>query len=107
MIAEYKKRLEKERALLMAEIKQSEKPQISETIERQDPDDGSDESEEVGNQLAIAHDLKNRLDEIDIALGKIYAGTYGNCEKCGKPIEKEILDIDPESRLCKHCKSGK
>jgi len=37
-------------------------------------------------------------------LGKIQTGTYGICEKCGKPIEHEILAIDPESRFCKACK---
>jgi len=41
-----------------------------------------------------------RLNEIDIALGKIQNGTYGVCEKCGVPIEPEILSIDPESRFC-------
>ena len=107
LIDEYKKRLEKERDLLMKEIKQAEKPQ-SFGHDTENPDEETDESEEFGNQLAVATDLKNRLGEIDIALSKIYAGkNYGICEQCGKPIEKNILDVDPESRLCKHCKSGK
>ena len=103
-VEEYKKRLEKERILLMAEIKQNEKPvDFGNDVDHLDEE--TDESEEVGNQLAVAQDLKNRLDDIDVALGKIYAGKYGVCEKCGGPIEKEILDIDPESRLCKDCKA--
>ena len=106
LIAEYKKRLEKERTLLMSEIKQSETPKTF-GMDRENPDEETDESEELGNQMAMANDLKSRLDEIDVALGKIYEDKYGICEKCGKPIEKEILDIDPESRLCKNCKLGK
>ncbi len=100
----YKTKLEKERLLLLTEIKQNEKPTtFGDSIGRLE-DEETDESEEVGNQLAVAQDLKKRLDDIDIALSKIHSGKYGICENCGKPIEKEILDIDPESRLCKNCK---
>lgn len=102
----YKKKLEKERSLLLSEIKQNERPPYFGN-DTENPDEETDQAEELGNQLAIARDLKNRLEEIDIALGKIYSGTYGTCESCGGKIEKEILDIDPESRLCKTCKSKK
>jgi len=102
-LKEYKTKLEKERALIAAEIASDEKPvDFGSDIDHGDED--SDKSEQVGDQLAAAQDLKNRLNEIDIALGKIQTGTYGICEKCGKPIEHEILAIDPESRFCKACK---
>jgi len=105
-VQEYKKKLEKERTLLLAEIKQKEKP-TDLGSDTEDPEEEKDKEEAFSNQLAIAQDLKNRLDEIDVALGRIYSGTYGTCEKCGGKIEVEILDIDPESRLCKRCKSQK
>ena len=102
-LKEYKLKLEKERDLLAAEIARDEKPvDFGSDVDHGEED--ADKSEEVGNQLAAAQDLKNRLNEIDIALGKIHDGTYGACEKCGKPIEHEILAIDPESRFCKACK---
>lgn len=101
----YKKKLEQERLFLLAEIKKNEKPpDFGSDVDHFDEE--TDESEEMGNQLAVAQDLKNRLDDVDVALGKIHDGKYGTCEKCGGPIEKEILDIDSESRLCKHCKSA-
>jgi len=102
----YKRKLEMEEGLLLIEIKQSETTQ-SFGGDTEDSDEETDKSEEVGNQLAIARDLKNRLSEVNIALEKIRTGKYGICEKCGMEIEMEILDIDPESRLCKHCKAGK
>lgn len=102
-LKEYKTKLEKERAMLLAEIKQTEvQPEFGSDVDHFDEE--ADEAEEVGNQLAVGQDLKNRLAEIDIALGKIQSGGYGICEKCGKNIEKEILDIDPESRYCKEDK---
>ncbi|HUC02244.1 MAG TPA: TraR/DksA C4-type zinc finger protein [Candidatus Paceibacterota bacterium] len=102
-LKEYKTKLEKERALILAEINKEEKP-VDFGNDVDHGEEESDKSEEVGNQLAMANDLKGRLSEIDIALGKIQTGTYGVCEKCGKPIEQEVLDIDPESRFCKSCK---
>jgi RNA polymerase-binding transcription factor len=105
-LKEYKTKLEKERGLLISEIKQEEKPPyFGSDIDHGDEE--SDASEQMGNQMAMAKGLEERLAEIDIALSKIQAGTYGICEKCGKPIEREILDIDPESRFCKACKAQK
>jgi DnaK suppressor protein len=102
-LKEYKTKLEKERGLIAAEIARDESPvDFGNDIDHGDEE--SDKSEQVGDQLAAAQDLKNRLNEIDIALGKIQTGEYGICEKCGKPIEHEILAIDPESRFCRSCK---
>jgi RNA polymerase-binding transcription factor DksA len=102
-IKEYKNKLEKERTLILAEIKQAEKPvDFGSDIDHGDED--SDQTEDLGNQLAIAQGIKLRLDDIEAALEKIREGKYGICEKGGEEIEEEILDIDPESRLCKHHK---
>ena len=40
------------------------------------------------------------LADIELALKKIDDGTYGTCEKCGKPIAPERLDAMPWARLC-------
>jgi len=96
-------KLEKERMLIAGEIARDEKP-VDFGSDIDHGDEESDKSEQVGDQLAAARGLKDRLNEIDIALGKIPLGTYGVCEKCGSPIEQEILSIDPESRFCKECK---
>ncbi|HTW08885.1 MAG TPA: TraR/DksA C4-type zinc finger protein [Acidimicrobiales bacterium] len=46
------------------------------------------------------------VEEIDAALDKISAGTYGTCENCGTPIPKARLEALPHARLCVSCKSG-
>jgi DnaK suppressor protein len=102
-LKEYKIKLEKERMMVTAEIARDEKP-VDFGSDIDHDEEATDKSEEVGDQLAAAQELKSRLNEIDIALGKIQDGTYGVCEKCEKPIEHEILTIDPESRFCKACK---
>jgi DnaK suppressor protein len=100
---EHKRKLEQERTLILSEIKQLEKPlDFGKDIDHGDED--SDKTEELGDQLAVEQDLKLRLDDVQVALEKIREGNYGICEKCGREIEEEILDIDPESRLCKRDK---
>lgn len=102
-LAGYKTKLESERRLILEEIKKNEKPtDFGDDIDHGDED--SDATEALGNQLSVAQGLKTRLDDIEVALEKIREGKYGVCEKCGGKIEEEILDIDPESRLCKNCK---
>lgn len=103
-LRKHKAELEKERGLLLIEIKNDEQP----TDFGSDVDhfeEKTDQAEELSNHLAASQDLKNRLDEIDVALSKIRSGKYGVCEKCGAEIEKEVLDIAPESHFCKTCKS--
>jgi len=99
----YKKKLEAEKELIAEQIKESEKPvDFGDDIDHFEEE--GDEAQEISNQVGIATDLKKRLTDIEAALEKIRTGKYGICEKCGKNIEAEILDIDPESRLCKNDK---
>jgi RNA polymerase-binding transcription factor DksA len=44
------------------------------------------------------------LYDLDEALRRLYGGTYGVCESCGKPIAPERLDVVPHARLCVPCK---
>jgi DnaK suppressor protein len=40
------------------------------------------------------------LAQIDRALGRLALGTYGICERCGKPIGAERLRARPSATLC-------
>lgn len=66
-----------------------------------DENDLADEQEEFGNNHAITNDLEQRLLDVNDALEKIENGTYGICEKSGKPIEEDRLDALPSARTCK------
>jgi RNA polymerase-binding transcription factor DksA len=48
--------------------------------------------------LALAAQFRNQVEEIDHALTKIKAGTYGVCEVSGQPIPKERLKAIPWAR---------
>ena len=40
------------------------------------------------------------LEQIDRALAHLDDGTYGTCERCGKPIGRERLQARPWATLC-------
>ena len=46
----------------------------------------------------------NVLAEIDAALERIDAGTYGTCANCGAEIPTERLEALPHATLCIECK---
>ena len=56
--------------------------------------------------LALSAQARASVDEIDRALAKMDAGTYGICERCGNPIPKARLKALPYAALCVACKSG-
>jgi RNA polymerase-binding transcription factor DksA len=41
--------------------------------------------------------------EVREALGRMDRGTYGTCERCGKPIPEERLEALPYTRYCTRC----
>lgn len=56
--------------------------------------------------MVVAGDAHARVAEIDAALGRVDAGTYGTCEACHQPIPEARLEAVPEATLCVGCKTG-
>jgi len=56
--------------------------------------------------LALSAQALAAVEEIDDALARIDAKTYGACERCHQPIPKPRLRALPYARLCVACKSG-
>ena len=66
-----------------------------------------DESADAGTatferekELSIEQNVRDLIQKIDRARKRIEAGTYGICERCGKPIEKARLKALPYVDLC-------
>jgi DnaK suppressor protein len=68
--------------------------------------EGDSMNVERERELALSAQALAAVQEIDDALAKIDAGTYGICEKCHEPIPKERLKALPFAALCVQCKSG-
>ena len=52
---------------------------------------------------ALVLQVEGRLREVDAALERVAAGTYGVCENCGRPIGAGRLEVRPTARLCIRC----
>ena len=50
--------------------------------------------------LSLVNNLRDLMERIDKALAKIEDGTYGLCDRCGKPIEKARIKALPYANLC-------
>lgn len=98
-----RKKLEKERLITTAELNR-----LREYV-KAELETGSDEVDldvyEREKNLALVRRLEKRLEEIDTALRAAKKGTYGICERCGKPIDPARLKALPETTLCLRCKN--
>jgi DnaK suppressor protein len=56
--------------------------------------------------LVLSAQARSVVVEIDRALAKIDAGTYGLCEQCHRPIPEARLEALPHAALCVTCKAG-
>jgi RNA polymerase-binding protein DksA len=59
---------------------------------------------ERDHELTVLNNEREKLAQIDRALGRIADGTYGTCESCGNPIGKMRVMAFPRATLCLTCK---
>lgn len=95
-LLEEKKNLEEELAELKSEL------DFGDDVDGLEEE--TDEAEEFATQIQIKKALEHRLLRIEKALKKIQDDIYGSCEKCGAEISATLLEVDPESQLCRQCK---
>ena len=67
-----------------------------------DPE-GSSIAFERSQLAALLRQVDDRLAEVDAALLRVEAGTYGRCERCGRPVEPERLQARPTARTHVAC----
>jgi DnaK suppressor protein len=67
--------------------------------------DSSQVTAERGEAEALANALSETLADVERALSKVDAGTYGLCESCGLPIAEARLEAMPTARKCMSCAS--
>jgi DnaK suppressor protein len=75
------------------------------TVYRQHPADIGTEAMEQEKQFLLASAEGRLLYEIDEALRRLYAEPeqFGTCQRCGRPIGMERLDVVPQATLCAAC----
>ena len=53
--------------------------------------------------LTLVEDQQETIQQIDEALDRIDAGSYGKCEPCGEQIAKARLEALPQAKYCVDC----
>ena len=64
------------------------------------PADAAADTEMRELDVTSAAMFEERLRQVEDALGRIDAGTYGTCLACGRPIINERLELVPETPYC-------
>jgi RNA polymerase-binding protein DksA len=65
--------------------------------------DSATETFEREKDLAIDDSLKLLLEQVNAALAKIDDGTYGQCDRCHRPIAPGRMEAIPYATLCIEC----
>jgi DnaK suppressor protein len=55
-------------------------------------------------EISLANNLLERINQVDRAIDRLGEGNYGWCERCGNPIPVERLAAFPSATLCVSCK---
>lgn len=50
--------------------------------------------------LSLTNNIRDLIEKTEHALSRIDEGTYGLCERCGRPIEKARIKALPYATLC-------
>jgi DnaK suppressor protein len=89
--------------------------ELGRSVRREDADPSEDTEGALGQRAAdvatevetrmedqgLADDTVRQIEQIDAALARIEAGTYGTCVVCGTTIDDERLEARPEADRCR------
>jgi len=103
--------LEAERARLVAEIEEYEREGQETLSDVSGENNYRDHMADQGSatfsrelDMTIEEQARESLAQIERALERMDAGTYGTCARCGATIPIERLEAMPEAELCVTCK---
>ncbi len=104
-------RLQEEREHLTSKLAQLKSANRPSSDKREGNPSGKKDEEasqvlEIESRIRTEKNLEDSLSEIEHALEKYGAGTYGSCDSCGQPIEPARLEALPRASLCLKCKSS-
>ena len=84
----------------------SESEIASEIRSDENPAEAGTATFEREKHLSIANNVQDLLEKSTKALEKIEEGSYGICESCGRPIDRDRLAALPYALMCIECKKA-
>ena len=101
--------MESDIAQLRQELKVAEEDLVD--LMRDSGDGAGDDQADAGaktyereQEISLANNSRDMLEQNLHALERLNTGSYGICESCGQPIGKARLQAAPRATLCLPCK---
>ena len=102
LLAERRRALERVAGLEREFAGLAEAASAAGTDDEHDPE-GATLAFERQHAAALLGQARDQIAAIDAALARVDGGTYGTCERCGRPIGDERLAARPAARTCITC----
>ncbi|GAA4591831.1 TraR/DksA C4-type zinc finger protein [Planotetraspora phitsanulokensis] len=83
-----------------------ESSELVATDDEHDPE-GSSTAFERAHVQSLLDQGRSHLADLDAALRRLGDGTYGVCERCGRPIAAERLEVRPAATTCVECAAAR
>ncbi len=107
LLATLRKHLEEEREELAAQAARLEADAADESWKEPRSDDDAETGTatfERERTMSLARNARQTIIQVDRALERMDAGTYGECVSCGQPIALERLEALPQAVDCLDCR---
>jgi DnaK suppressor protein len=110
----YRQRLEAERTRLQGDLAHLTS-EMADSADQLDPERGglgnhpadtASDVEEQEKAAGLRVNIEQLLAQVDLAMERVEAGTYGTCANCGKPIPEARLEARPFATLCVDCQQA-
>ncbi|MCA2212378.1 TraR/DksA family transcriptional regulator [Jidongwangia harbinensis] len=102
-LTERRDELQAEYDQTLAEITELQRERLTDSAGDDQADTGT-KTLEREQEITLANNLLERINQVERAIDRLGEGNYGYCEKCGNAIPVERLAAFPSATLCVSCK---
>jgi len=102
-LQEIRQKLVKQREVLLTRLKSQETTDQVGGIANPDRADLAHIYRQQNRDKLLLARAEQQLTEVEQALRRLEAGSYGECAQCGEPIQPERLEVMPTAALCIQC----
>jgi RNA polymerase-binding protein DksA len=95
--------LKSEHEQTLTEIAELQRDRLTDSAGDDQADTGT-KTFEREQEISLANNILERINQVERALERLDEGGYGWCERCGNPIPVERLAAFPSATLCVSCK---
>ncbi len=106
LLAHERERAAASEASLVAEHRAIVEASAQANLDDEHDPEGATVGFERARVASLLSEARRRSSEIDQAMERLDAGTYGTCERCGQPIALERLTAYPMAVTCVSCAAG-